>query len=84
MTKKVVFILSIIINIILGIVLVCNLIGASENLKFEYVEEDTIRPDSLRMYLDMQNYGVAASLSHPIRGGAQIAAEDADYYRLGE
>ena len=84
MTKKVIFILSIIINIILGIVLVCNLIGASENLKFEYVEEDTIRPDSLRMYLDMQNYGVAASLSHPIRGGAQIAAEDADYYRLGE
>ena len=72
MTKKVIFILSIIINIILGIVLVCNLIGASENLKFEYVEEDTIRPDSLRMYLDMQNYGVAASLSHPIRGGAQI------------
>ena len=84
MTKKVIFILSIIINIILGIVLVCNLIGASENLKFEYVEEDTIRPDSLRMYLDMQNYGVAASLSPPIRGGAQIAAEDADYYRLGE
>ena len=84
MNKKVISIVMIIINLILAVVFICNLIGAGEKLNFEYVEEDTIRPDSLRMYLDMENYGTAASLSHPIRGGAEVASEDEDYFRLGE
>ena len=84
MIKKVLFTVSVIVNIILAIVFVITAAGAAAELKFEYVESDTIQPDSLRMYLDMENYGTAASLSHPIRGGAEIAPEYEDYYRLGE
>ena len=84
MIKKVLFTVSVIVNIILAIVFVITAAGAAAELKFEYVESDTIQPDSLRMYLDMENYGTAASLSHPIRGGAEIATDYEDYYRLGE
>ena len=84
MTKKLIYRITLIVNIILAVVFVVTLISAVENLKFEYVEQDTIRPDSLSMYLDMENYGVVASLSHPIRGGAEVAEEYEDYYRLGE
>lgn len=84
MNKKTIFAISVILNIILAFVFVNLMLGANEKLHFEYVEEDTIRPESLRMYLDMENYGTAASLSHPIRGGAQVDAEYEDYFRLGE
>lgn len=84
MNKKIIFIISVIINIILALVLVFNLIAAADSLNFEYVEEDTIRPDSMRTYLDRENYGVVASLSRMIRGGEEPAEEDEDYYRLGE
>ena len=84
MNKKIVLVISVIVNIILAIILIITAGEAAEKLKFSYVEKDTITPDSLRMYLDMQNYGVAASLSHPIRGGADIADEYMDYYMLGE
>ena len=73
MTKKPVFFITVIVDVILAILFAITLIGAIENLKFEYSEQDTIRPDSLRSYLERENYGVAAQLSHPIRGGAEIA-----------
>ena len=84
MNKKILFGISLIVNIILAILFVVTASEAVGELQFNYVEEDTIRPDSLRSYLDRENYGVAASLSHPIRGGAEIAEEYLDYYRLGE
>ncbi|MBP5608409.1 MAG: hypothetical protein J6X66_09120 [Lachnospiraceae bacterium] len=84
MIKKVVFIISIAVNIVLAIVLAITLIGAMDELKFEYVEQDTITPDTLRSNLERENYGVVASLSRPIRGGAEVAEGDEDYYRLGE
>ena len=84
MNKKTVFIISIIVNIILALVFVLTAAAAGDQLKFNYVEEDTITPDSLRMYLERENYGVAASLSHPVRGGADITVQDMDYYMLGE
>ena len=84
MNKKTVFVISLAVNIILAFVLMFAVSGAIDELQFNFVEEDTIRPDSLRMYLDMENYGVAATLSHPIRGGAEIADEYMDYYMLGE
>ena len=84
MNKKTVFVISIVVNIILAIVFVVVAAKAADTLHFTYVEEDTIRPDSLRSYLDRENYGVAASLSQPIRGGAEIDSEDLDYYMLGE
>ena len=84
MNKKTLFLISIAVNIILALVLVIVGTGAVGQLQFNYVEEDTIRPDSLRSYLDRENYGVAASLSHLIRGGAEVDPEDLDYYRLGE
>ncbi len=84
MSKKIVFVISIIVNIILALVFLAAAAGAAEELKFNYVEEDTIRPDSIRSNLERENYGVAASLSHPIRGGAEIGAEYLDYYMLGE
>ena len=48
------------------------------------MEEDTITPDTIRSNLERENYGVAASLSHPIRGGAVIEDEYKEYYKLGE
>ena len=84
MSKKLVFIISIIVNIILALVFVAAAAGAAEELKFNYVEEDTITPDNIRSNLERENYGVAAVLSHPIRGGAKVEYEYMDYYMLGE
>ena len=82
--KKVVLGISIVVNVILAILFIIVAMGAVNKLKFVYVERDTIRPDSLRMYLERENYGIVASLSHPIRGGAEVAEEDLDYFLLGE
>ena len=84
MTKKTILSISIIINIILAIVFVVSLPGAMGELVYEYVEQDTIRPDTIRKYLEWENYGTVAALSRPIRGGAEVADTDADYYKLGE
>ena len=84
MSKKVIFIVSIIANILLAIFLVVLLVDAGEKLKFEYVEQETISPDVLRRDLEREYYGQAASLSHSIRGGAEIAEEYKDYFLLGE
>ena len=84
MTKKTILSISIIINIILATVFVVSLPGAMGELVYEYVEQDTIRPDTIRKYLEWENYGTVAALSRPIRGGAEVAATDADYYKLGE
>lgn len=82
--KKFVLGISIVVNLILAVIFILVAMGAAKKLRFTYVEKDTIRPDSLRMYLERENYGVAASLSHPIRGGAVVDAEDMDYFLLGE
>ena len=82
MTKKTILSISIIINIILAIVFVVSLPGAMGELVYEYVEQDTTRPCTIRKYLE--NYGTVAALSRPIRGGAEVADTDADYYKLGE
>ena len=84
MTKKTILRISIIINIILATVFVVSLPGAMGALVFEYVEQDTIRPDTLRKNLERENYGTVAALSRPIRGGAEVSDTDADYYKLGE
>ena len=84
MNKKTVFVISIIVNIILALTFVAAAVGAGEEIKFNYVEEDTIMPDNIRSNLERENYGVAAALSHPIRGGAVVADEYTDYYMLGE
>ncbi len=84
MNKKTVLGISIVVNIILAIVFVVTTALATEELKFSYVEEDTIVPDIIRSNLERENYGCAASFSHPIRGGAEIADEYMDYYMLGE
>jgi hypothetical protein len=84
MNKKIFFRISIILNIILAIVFVVTAIGASEELMFNYVEEDTITPETIMSNLERENYGVAAALSHPIRGGADIDDEYMEYYMIGE
>ncbi len=84
MSKKIVLFISIVVNVILGIAFLALVSGAVEELKFNYVEIDTLTPDSIRKYLERENYGVAASLARPIRGGAEIDEEYMDYYMLGE
>ena len=49
MTKKVILGISILINLVLAYFLIQGVIDAREELKFEYVEQETLRPDSLRM-----------------------------------
>ena len=39
MIKKVIFIVTIVANVILAVVFVINLAGAKEKLQFEYVEQ---------------------------------------------
>ena len=84
MNKKVIFGISVVVNILLALVFLVSAVKAGEELKFNYVEIDTLRPDTLRSNLERENYGVVASLSHPIRGGAEVAEDDRDYYMLGE
>ena len=72
--------ISVAVNIILAIVFLAVGGKAVDELKFSYVEVDTITPDTIRSNLERENYGVAACLSHPIRGGAKVADEDLDYY----
>ena len=84
MTKKTILSISIIVNIILATVFAVSLPGAMGELVYEYVEQDTIRPDTIRKYLEWENYGTVAALSRPIRGGAEVSDTDADYYKLGE
>ncbi len=84
MIKKIVFYLTIMINIFLGIALISCLFEAGEKLKFEYVEQDNIEPESIHDYISREYYGTAAKLSAGIRGGKTPKEEDEDYYRLGE
>ncbi len=84
MNKKTALVISIILNIILAIAFVVGLAGAAEELKFSYIEEETITPDTIESNLERENYGVAAALSHPIRGGAKVSDEYIDLYTLGE
>ncbi len=84
MNKKTVFVISIIVNIILAVVFATVAVGAAAELEFTYVEDDTVIPDLIRSNLERENYGCAAHLSHPIRGGAEIADEYMDDYMLGE
>ena len=84
MNKNTVFIISIIVNIILSVVFLVEAAGAADELKFNYVEEDTLTPDTIRSNIERENYGVAAARSQPIRGGAEVADEYMDYYMLGE
>lgn len=84
MNKKTVLVISIIVNIILALVFILAAAREAEELKFNYVEEETITPDTISSNLERENYGVAAVLSHPIRGGADIADKYRDQYVLGE
>ncbi len=84
MTKKVIFGISVAVNIILALVLVYLIPGTISELHFEYIEQETIRPDSVRKYLEWENYGTVAVLTRSIRGGATVASEDEDNYRVGE
>ncbi len=84
MNKKIIFGISIVINIILVFVIVFLLTEAYHALQFEYVTHDSIAAETIREYLERENYGVAASLSHPIRGGAEVSDVDLDFYMLGE
>ena len=70
--------------IILVLALITFILEARDGLYYSYVRKDAITPDSIRSNLERENYGVAACLSHTIRGGADIDEEYLDYYMLGE
>ena len=84
MNKKTIFIISVFVNIILALIFLVVGAEAVSELKFVYVEEDTMWPDSLRKDLERENYGDAAFLSRPIRCGAEVDENDMDYFMLGE
>ena len=84
MNKKIVLGISVAVNIILAVIFALAAAQAHSEIEFNYVEEDTITPDVIRSNLERENYGVAAVYSRPIRGGAVIADEYTDYYKLGE
>lgn len=84
MSKKIILRISIAVNIILGIFFVMQFKDALEKLKFNYVEKDAMHADSIRDYLDREDYGTAAHLARPVRGGEEVATEDKDFYLLGE
>ena len=84
MIKKAVFVITIIANIFLAAGFVFALSNAIDELKFEFVEEDTLLPDTIRMYINSENYGTVASRSRMIRAGAKISGSDIDQFRMGE
>ncbi len=84
MTKKVIFGISVAVNIILALVLIALIPGAVSELHFEYVEQETIRPDTVREYLEWENYGTVAALARPVRGGAEVDPEYEADFRVGE
>ncbi len=84
MTKKVIFGISVAVNIILALVLIALIPGAVSELHFEYVEQETIRPDTVREYLEWENYGTVAALARPVRGGAEVGSEYEADFRVGE
>ncbi len=84
MSKKIILRISIVVNIILGIFFLMQFKDALEELKFNYEEIDSLHADSVRDYLDREDYGEAAKLARSIRGGKKVAQEDKDFYLLGE
>ncbi len=84
MNRKIIFRSLTAVNIILGIWLIISVIGAVNELNLQYVEADSHTPRSLVMYLEREEYGVAAGLARPVRGGELITGENEDYYRIGE
>ena len=84
MIKKVIFGISVIVNILLGCVFFYLLPEAMSELGEEYMEQDTLRSDTIVDYLEWERYGTVAFLSRSIRAGAKIGENEEDYYRLGE
>ena len=84
MIKKIIFGVSVVVNIILLLAVLSYGLEVRQALDYIYVRKDAMAPESIRSYLERENYGVAAAQSHRIRGGAEIADEYMDYYMLGE
>ena len=76
--------ISVVINILLVIILMGLIVSTVDKLRFSYIRESSIGTDVLISSLDMENYGVMARFSHPIRGGADIPSDDKDLYMIGE
>lgn len=83
MNKKIIFGISIVINVFLALIVIFLLSEAIHGLKYTYFGSSTAT-DSMYDYLEWENYGVAARAAHSVRGGAKVADVDLDYYRLGE
>ncbi|MCR5702941.1 MAG: hypothetical protein K6G76_12475 [Lachnospiraceae bacterium] len=84
MNKKVFYPISIVVNILLVIAIVVLLKNAGHKMKFEYVDTERISQESMRTSFEKGCYGQAVLASYPVRGGAEIAKEYEEYYRLGE
>ena len=84
MSKKIVLLVMVVLDVLVAIFFFIQLINASKELTFAYVERDDIRPSSILSYLDWESYGVVGVLARSGRVGDSVKEEDQDLYLLGE
>lgn len=84
MIKKVLFYVFLAVDIILGILFIKNIVGASRELVWVNSEKDSIQTSGVLEYLDWEDYGTAGVLARSYRVGAKVREDDENIYRLGE
>ena len=82
--KKLVFLILLAADIVLGVIFVSKLMAASEKLSWAYYESDDVKTSSVLDYLEWEDFGTAAMLSRSYRIGAEVDEADEELFKLGE
>lgn len=82
--KKLIFLIVLAADIVLGIVFVSKLMAASEELSWAYYESDDVNTSSVLNYLEWEEFGTAAILARSYRIRAKVDEADEELFKLGE
>ena len=86
MIKKIIFGITILLNIILSVVLVFTIIRSENEITSNYDEDalTEVADSSVKTELERENFGYVGARTRPWRYGAQGQEGSEDYYKLGE
>ena len=86
MIKKIIFGITILLNIILSVVLVFTIIRSVNEITSNYDEDalTEVADSSVKTELERENFGYVGARTRPWRYGAQGQEGSEDYYKLGE
>ena len=82
--KKLIFLILLAADIVLGVIFASKLMKASEKLSWAYYESDDVNTSSVLDYLEWEDFGTAAMLSRSYRIGAEVDEADEELFKLGE